>query len=71
MIGGYLQEIRRRLIRSHKNGFAPNPANIPTALYVHKLAELRDDPFLEFRGGLVEDRVLVVKVITSCEVPLL
>ena len=70
-IGPYLREIRRRLIKSHQYGFDPNPGNIPETLYIPRLEGLREEPFLTFRRGLIEDRVLVFKVITAIDVPLL
>ena len=70
-IGPYLRNIRRRLIRSQRYGFDPDPQKIPETLYVSRLAGLRELPFLEFRRSLIEDRVLLCKVIPSPTITLL
>ena len=70
-IGKYLIELRRKLILSQKPGFDPNPSQVPPTLYVKKLREIREEGFLNFRRKLIDDRVLVIKVLTSPTIPLL
>ena len=67
----YLLNLRRQLIQTRRSGFDPNPLKVPQTLYVSKLSEIREEPFLAFRRGLIEDRVLIIKVITSANIPLL
>ena len=68
-IKSYLIAQRWDLIRRHKLGFGRNPESIPQPGLVSRLKELRQEEFLQFRKGLLEDGVAMFKILTAIDLP--
>ena len=50
---------------------AGSPKQVPDVKFLSKLEDIRGQTFLKFRRDLVDDRVLIIKVINNVTIPLL